>query len=192
MTDNDLRRDDLGPAPTLHGERVRLRPPKPSDVDDLLALGRHPQIVRAYGASYDGRQFRRADLEAWYAGLQRHAHAWVVEHDGRAVGEVRLDDFDRLHRFAEVIVVLTDPEVLGSGLAGEALELVVGYAFDKLGLHRLSMREMEYNEPALETAREAGFVVEGRERETAQVDGEWYGVVMLGLLVHEWQAHQAA
>lgn len=74
----------------------------------------------------------------------------------------------------------------------EDLELMVGYAFGTLGLHRLSMQEMEYNEEALETARTCGFVVEGRERESAQVDGTWYDLVLLGLLADEWEAREAA
>ncbi len=54
-------------------------------------------------------------------------------------------------------------------------------------LHRISVRVVEYNARALRACQKCGFVIEGREREAALVDGAWYDDVMKGLLDREYR-----
>lgn len=194
MADQTARPDDSRPVPTLTGTKVVLRAPRRSDVDDLREIGRRPEIVRAFGStpSPDRSEFSDEELEDWFAGLLEEPHAWIVEHKGRGVGELRLEELSSLHGFAEVVLVIADPELHGRGLGSEALELVADHAFGELGLHRLGMRVMDDNEPAIGAAESCGFVVEGREREVALVDGERHDIVLLGLLAREWRARRAA
>lgn len=164
-----------------------LRPPRPSDVEDKLRAGRHAEIVRSYGGSYDGRQPSREDTERWYEKLVEHAHAWVIEHEGRAIGEIRLDDLDLNDGRAMLAVGLNQPDLLDQGLGTEAIGLVLGHAFGSLGLHRVGLRVLEFNRRAIRAYEKTGFQVEGREREAALVDGERYDDVMMGVLGSEWQ-----
>jgi RimJ/RimL family protein N-acetyltransferase len=46
---------------------------------------------------------------------------------------------------------------------------------------------LAYNERAIRAYQKCGFVVEGRERETAFVDGKWHDDLMMGLLSTEFQ-----
>ena len=66
--------------------------------------------------------------------------------------------------------------------------LVLQYAFEVLKLHRISVRVVEYNTRALRAYEKCGFVVEGREREAAFVDGTWHADVMMGILDREHAA----
>jgi RimJ/RimL family protein N-acetyltransferase len=50
----------------------------------------------------------------------------------------------------------------------------------------MSVRAVEYNARAIRTYQKCGFVVEGREREAAFVDGIWYDDVMMGILDSEF------
>jgi [ribosomal protein S5]-alanine N-acetyltransferase len=74
----------------LSGDRVVLRAPRLEDVADRLAAGRGPEFRRMVGATGPGGPFRRADAERWCAALTAEAYGWVIEHDGRCVGEARL------------------------------------------------------------------------------------------------------
>jgi len=45
---------------------------------------------------------------------------------------------------------------------------------------------LEYNARAIRAYQKCGFVVEGREREAAFVDGIWHDDVMMAMLVREY------
>jgi RimJ/RimL family protein N-acetyltransferase len=62
------------------------------------------------------------------------------------------------------------------------MALVLDYAFNVLKLHRVSVRVVDYNLRAIRAYQKCGFMVEGREREAAFVDGNWYDDVMMAIL----------
>lgn len=178
-------------AAALYGNRVTLRGAKPTDVDDKLALGVDAEIVRMYGAASGVEPRSRAQLESWYQRLLDTPHAWVIEVNGRAVGEARLHSVHEADRRGSLAIGIDDPTLLGRGYGTEALNLLLGYAFDTMRLHRLGVRVIEYNARALRAYEKCGFVVEGREREAARIDNRWYDDVMLSLLAREWRERKA-
>lgn len=185
--------DDPSPLdlPVLTGERLTLRSPRASDVGDRLAIGRHPEVARMYGREPDGRALAHQEAYDWLARLIDHPCAWVIEHAGRAVGQVRLDDIDRHDDRASLAIGIEDAGLLGQGLGVEALHLAIGFAFGPLGLHRLSVRVLEYNTRAIRAYRRCGFVIEGRERQAAHVGEERYDDLIMGLLATEWAASRS-
>jgi RimJ/RimL family protein N-acetyltransferase len=74
------------------------------------------------------------------------------------------------------------PALLGKGLGTEATRLVLRHAFNDLGLHRVGLRVLAYNHRAIRSYEKCGFVIEGREREAALVDGAWHDDVLMGAL----------
>ena len=73
---------------------------------------------------------------------------------------------------AALAVGIDDPRRLGQGLGTEAIRLVAAYAFDVLGLRRLSLHVLAFNTRAIRSYESCGFVVEGRERRAALIDGD--------------------
>jgi RimJ/RimL family protein N-acetyltransferase len=177
----------MSASTTLSGKSVTLRAPKPEDVADRLALGQAPEIVRMFGGDPNAiRPLTEAAARQWVERLAEHPHAWVVEHEGRFLGEIRLDGLDLHDSRARLAVGLYDPAKLGVGLGREAIRVVLKYAFQELGLHRISLRVVDYNMRAIRCYRACGFVEEGREREAASVAGEWRDDVIMGLLAREF------
>jgi RimJ/RimL family protein N-acetyltransferase len=66
------------------------------------------------------------------------------------------------------------------------MRLLLGHAFDGLGLHRLSVRVLSHNARAIRAYEKCGFVFEGRERESALIDGAWHDDVIMGLIDREF------
>lgn len=75
-----------------------------------------------------------------------------------------------------------DPQLLWKGLGSEAIRLLLRHAFQELRLHRIGIRVLAYNTRAIRAYEKCGFVIEGREREAAFVNGAWHDDVMMGLL----------
>lgn len=71
------------------------------------------------------------------------------------------------------------------------MRLALAHAFDTLGVHRISVRVLAYNTRAIRAYEKCGFMEEGRERESAWVDGAWHDDVMMGILEGE-MAHRHA
>jgi RimJ/RimL family protein N-acetyltransferase len=152
-----------------------------------LALGTDPDIMRMYGAGRsDNRPLTEAAAKRWVQRLFDHDYAWVIEFENSLIGEIRLDHVDLRGRRASLAIGIEDKSRLGMGLGTEAIRLTLGYGFNVLNLHRLSVRVLAYNTRAIRAYQKCGFVVEGREREAAFVDGAWHDDVMMGILDREF------
>lgn len=176
------------PVPDLDGERVSLRRARAEDIEARRKLGNDPDIVRMYGGdSRNARPMTEEEAERWVQRLLDHDHAWIID-AGALIGEIRLDRVDFWDKRAVLAVGIADKARLGQGLGTEAIRLVLRYAFDVLDLHRISARVLEFNTRAIRAYEKCGFVVEGRERESAHVDGKWHDDVMMGVLGNEFAA----
>ena len=115
--------------------------------------------------------------------------AWAIEWEGQLIGGVRLDDLDLASRSATLAIGIYHPRWWDRGLGTEAADLVLAHAFDGLQLHRVALRVLAFNERAVASYRKLGFVEEGRERESAFIDGEWHDDLRMSVLDREWRAH---
>ncbi len=174
-------------SPVLTGPRLTLRPPRPEDAAARVALGDDAGIVRMFGGVVaDLAPLTLERAEDWVAHLAVFEHAWVIEEAGRMIGSVFLHSVSQGDRRARLALGILDPGRHGIGLGREVIGLVLSHAFGSLGLHRVELRVLAYNEPAIRCYRACGFQVEGRERQTALVGGEWHDDMVMGILSHEF------
>jgi RimJ/RimL family protein N-acetyltransferase len=177
-------------VPILTGPRVTLRPPRDSDVDERLVLGRDPEIHRMYGGSANAKPLTREDVEASLAKWMADPNAWVIEHEGRFTGNIVLHSVNQEDRRARLALGIADPGKLSQGLGSEAIRLVLAHGFGPMGLHRIDLRVLAYNTRAIRAYEKCGFRFEGRERESALIDGEWHDDMIMGILAHEFVGQQ--
>lgn len=176
----------------LEGKNLRLRRATAGDVEARLSLGSHAEIVEMFGASRDAvRPLTREGAARWVQRLIDHPHAWVIEAHGRLIGEIRLDNVDLHDRHASMAIGILDPSLLGRGLGSEAILLLLRHAFTDLRLHRIGIRVLAYNRRAIRAYEKCGFVIEGREREAAFVNGAWHDDMIMGLLRQEFLARNS-
>lgn len=171
----------------LQGPRLLLREPRDGDVADRLALGNTPEIQRMFGA--DPAQTRELTEDAargWVEFQKREAWGWIIDLDGRCIGNIRLHTLNLADERANMAIAILDPDLLGQGLGGEAMRLVADYAFGPMGLHRLSMRVLSFNTRAIAAYRKLGFVEEGVERESALIGGTRHDDIIMGLLARDF------
>jgi RimJ/RimL family protein N-acetyltransferase len=105
-----------------------------------------------------------------------------------SIGFVGCFNIDWHARAAELGVILGSKEHLGKGYGTEAVTLLLKFAFDELGLHRLFLRVFDFNERAIQSYRKCGFVEEGRLREAYYRDGAYFDIIMMSILEEEYQA----
>ena len=172
--------------PALIGKRVTLRRPREEDFVARLRLGTDAEIFRMYGGNRSDLSPMTEELaRRWVGRLLDHDYAWIIE-AGTLIGHVRLDCVDLRDKRASLAIGIEDSAQLGKGLGSEAVTLILGYAFNVLKLHRVRVRVVRYNLRAIRAYQKCGFVVEGREREAAFVDGIWHDDVMMAILDREY------
>jgi RimJ/RimL family protein N-acetyltransferase len=177
---------DVSTVPVLHRPNVTLRRAVSEDVQARLALGRDPGIFEMFGVSRDAiKPMTREDAEAWVQRLIEHTYAWVIER-GALIGEARLDRSEHAAPSRVLCCRHSGSRLLGQGLGTEVARLVLGYAFQQLKLHRVSLRMLACKDRAIRSYRKCGFVLEGREREAAHVNGRWHDDLRMGLLEQEF------
>ncbi|MFJ7354444.1 GNAT family N-acetyltransferase [Phyllobacterium sp. NPDC097923] len=114
---------------------------------------------------------------------------WLMrKHTWLTLTEARLNLIHPPSRMSTLAIGIYDTASLGRGLGSRAIRLTLGHAFLTIRLHRIGIRVPAYNRRAIRTYEKCGFIVEGRERETALVNGTRHDDIMMGLLEHEFQS----
>jgi RimJ/RimL family protein N-acetyltransferase len=193
---------DFSIKPTLTGEKVVLRPFGDDDLADIRAVLLDPEARILTGSVHDAAQARAAEspgeerlLLDWYRGRGDQADrldlAVIDRAAGRCVGEAVLNEWDPGNESCNFRILL-GPAGRDRGLGTEATRLIVGYGFERLGLHRISLEVYAFNPRARRAYEKVGFRPEGVLRESLRYNGEWIDAMIMSILAPEWGRGTAA
>ncbi len=175
--------------PTLNGQRVKIRWLKDADLPALFKIFSDSEVTR-YWSSLPFQQRDDAgkllgDIRSLF--LSRTLFQWGVARveDDAVVGTCTLARLDVNHRIAEVGFALAR-DCWGRGYMKEALPLMIGFAFSRLGLRRLEADVDPRNIASLRLLERFGFKQEGLLRERYCMNAELQDAVLLALLRREW------
>ncbi|MGP4038292.1 GNAT family N-acetyltransferase [Gracilibacillus sp. D59] len=172
-------------APTISGNKVILRQPIESDIEDYLNIDHNLELIRMYGGNRTKIKTKtRSDAEEFIKKIRSNPLEWCIEFQGRCIGQARLTVHKHDNR-ARYAVGLFDPSTWGKGIGQEVTKLVLDFAFYKLSLHRVDLRVLEYNKRAIKCYEKCGFTKEGVEREAAFIEGKYETDVMMSILDRE-------
>ena len=107
--------------------------------------------------------------------------------EGKIIGHVQLHSIDWQDRSAELGLGFARISDRGKGYGTNALQLIVSYAFDHLGLHRLAANPVAFNSPAIRVLEKCGFQLEGHQRDAFFFGGRWYDRVNYSILEAEFR-----
>ena len=164
---------------------VYLRPMGYEDTD-LIVSWRNQEAVRR-NFIYQER-FTKESHENWIHTMVetgKVVQMMICETEGgRPIGSVYLRDIDRRHNKAEYGIFIGVEEARGKGYGTMAARLMIRYAFEEMGLHRLFLRAFTDNVRAIRSYEKAGFEKEACLREDVCIDGPYRNIVLMGIL-HE-------
>lgn len=176
---------------TLETEGLRIRPITRQDAADVIRWRNSPQVQQHF---IDRRPFTPEGQECWMASQVDPGHVaqFIIEllPEKRPVGSVYLRDIDPQHRKAEYGIFIGEDDARGHGCGTKAARLILQYAFETLGLHRVFLRVLADNPAAAASYRKAGFVQEGCFRDDVFVGGKYVDVIFMSILREEWEAQQ--
>ncbi len=171
----------------LRGPRITLRPLGSGDLRRCVKWFSDPQVTRFLGRN---ASVTIAEEERWFGEYRRRSdeQIFAIEVDGRHVGNLGLHKVDRVHRKAELGIMIGEPTYWSRGYGTEALRTALRYGFDALGLNKISLDVLEYNARGIRSYEKCGFQREGIHREDVYKDGRFVNVVRMSLLAREFEA----
>ncbi|KAG9315658.1 acyl-CoA N-acyltransferase [Chiua virens] len=167
-------------------DRLFLRAFEESDVEHLIILHNDARVQRFITnepivprpPKYKERLKQWAEQCSLYFTL-------VLRETGEFVGQCSIMVQEPKNRDGFFGIALR-PEFWGSGYGQEASKFVIGYAFQALGVQRVSLSVFEENEAAVSLYKRLGFKEEGRKRRCNWVEGHWEDMIHMGVLDDEW------
>ena len=186
---------DFSVKPTLTGERAELRPfDLASDAGALREMLQDTEALKLTGSARftEWTNEKEALFLDWYGSrneqLDRLDLAVVDRGTGQCVGEAVLNERDEANASCGFRILL-GPRGRDRGLGTESVRLMIGYGFERLGLHRISLEVYSFNPRARHVYDKAGFVAEGVLRDALRWNGGWIDATLMSILAPEWERH---
>ncbi len=178
-----------GRTKTIRGERIELR--------------RHArENYRLYGEWYGDQEIWR--LTSWAASplsppaverlfedreLSSTDDSFAIHLKGEEepIGVISLMNVSDANDSAELSVIVGHPEYRHHGYGADAIDTLLRYGFEELGLNRVGLSVFDFNEDAISTYERAGFREEGRLRQALKRDGTFHDAILMSVLEPEWR-----
>ncbi|GGU99202.1 GNAT family N-acetyltransferase [Streptomyces spectabilis] len=178
------------------GEGAELRPLEPWNAEEFLE---HIDRAREFAGPWVPMTVKVTDLDSARQVLQRYADKQAADTgrlygvwlDGTLVGGVFFRVFDIETDSCEVGVWL-QPSATGRGLVTAAARVLIDWAVDQRGMHRVEWLVSSLNDPSKAVAKRLGLVRDGVLRESFPWQGIRHDMEVWSVLAPEWRAARAA
>lgn len=178
------------PGPVfLENETVTLRPAEQDDISFLRENEQDPRVRASRSVHLPVDSDWGEERVGGTMGRDGDTIGLFICDEQSPVGFVYLlreQPSAEVFRFGELAYWIT-PDEMGNGYATAGSGLILSYAFNELGLHRVDASTFDSNEASRRVLEKLGFTEEGRSRRKALVDGKWTDMVRFGLLSDEWE-----
>lgn len=111
--------------------------------------------------------------------------AIIEKKTGRHVGNIKIDSIVTPwwdHRLGEVGLIIGEKSCWGKGYATEAIRLVMRFAFERAGLHKLTAQCYATNLGSAKAFLRAGFIQEGVRRSHVFFHGKYVDLLLFGVM----------
>ncbi|ALO11199.1 Acetyltransferase [Streptomyces venezuelae] len=179
-------------AISLGDDGAELRPLEPWQAEEFLAhmdrgrefVGEHIALPDFVADLDSARSFLRSYAEKAANDAGRIYGVWT---EGTLVGGVLFRTMDVAYGTAEAGCWL-EPSAAGKGLITRACRVIIDWAIEERGIHRVEWHASSKNEPSIAVARRLGMTKEGLLRENYPHRGTRADTEVWAVLAPEWRA----
>lgn len=185
------------PTYPIHTARLLIRPFQATDLDDLYAIRRVPEVVQYLYWDVQTRAETEEALKIKMTMTQLQAEgegialAVVQPESNCVIGEVSLFWASEPHQQGEVGFVF-HPDYQGQGYASEATKAMLAVGFDDYDFHRIYGRCDARNVGSYKLMERLGMRREAHFIHNEIFKGEWGDEFVYAILQSEWRDQPAA
>jgi RimJ/RimL family protein N-acetyltransferase len=179
-----------GRARTLDGERIELRRHVRANYRLYAEWYGDPEIWHL--TSWASSPLSRSAVERLFEDreLSTTDDSFAIHLRGEVepIGVISLMNMSKANESAELSVIVGYPDDRHHGYGSEAIDRLLRYAFETLGLNRIGLSVFEFNEEAISAYEKLGFVAEGRFRRAIKRSDGFHDAILMSILKTEWEA----
>jgi len=169
---------------------MHLRPFKTSDIKPLFEWFPDEESVLQWAGANMRWPLERKQMKQL---IKQHRsqpttrEAWAVLGDGgEMIGHAQIALQYRL-KTAHLGRIALAPNQRGTGRAQDMVRLIIEQAFSHSWVHRSDLMVYSHNHVAIAAYQRAGFVTEGRKRETTPIGGLVWDTLVMSMLRPEYE-----
>jgi diamine N-acetyltransferase len=174
------------------GERIVLRAWERSDMETFRRWFDDAEVTIYLGEAYPALSIEQEEEYYESRAADRHKYSIVTRDENVLIGNCALFGIQPKDRSAELGIVIGEKAYWNRGYGREAIGLLLEMAFDGLGLHRVWLRVMDFNERAHRCYQAAGLIEEGRLREDTYIKGHFCDTIVMGILAEEYRKRRVS
>lgn len=185
---------EMTDSPLFEGERIYLSAPYPEQDAEIVSGWTHDPELKRMTEAEPSRPLSPDEVEKKIESAlkkdddTRFEFMIRKQSDDRLVGSARIFGILWPHRCGRLEMLIGDASDRDQGYGSEALAILLRFAFHELNLYRLAAAAFAHNHKALRWLEQSGFIIEVRQREAIERDGERWDLLQLALLQPEWKA----
>lgn len=145
----------------MRNERVVLRPHEPDNLPAFLDWYANRELARL--TRHDQTPLTASQIRAFFQNsvlpmsTQGHSFGIHIADSRQLIGTCSLTDFSRDGRTATLRILIGPEPYWGRGFGTAAVSLLVGYGFERLGLHEIVLGVFDFNQRAIRAYEKVGF-----------------------------------
>lgn len=175
---------ELMKNPILESERVRLRPVKLEDAEDMYEYASDGETVRYVFEKHESLEETRDNIARYFLKSPAGKYAIELKREGKMIGTIDIRPMEE-HKIAELGYTL-NRKYWGSGYMTEAASLLLAFAFEKLGMEKVFAIHDVRNTASGKVMLRLGMQKEGVLRRHRVHKGEHLDMAYYGILREEY------
>ena len=152
----------------------------------------HLGVYLGWGESITTLEQAEGFIKRGIARYAEDALPWVaIWLEGRMVGGLLFFGLDRMVNSTEIGYWLA-ANATGRGVMGRAISAMLEFVFGELKINRLVLHADVRNQASRSVAERLGFVLEGIERQSWLLHGEYTDNALYAMLAEDWRTKRTA
>ena len=173
----------------IKGKKIDLAAVSSEYLEHYLRWINDPEVTDMLGDA--GIPLSRDKEREWIEGAlsgKRDGHIFtVLTKKGEPIGNVGFNHLDFRNGHATLGIMIGDKRFWDQGYGTDAIQTLLRYAFEELGLRKIELYLNPENERALACYKKCGFIEEGRARDHMFYKGRYLDDLQMGILKEEWK-----
>lgn len=169
----------------ITGKHIYLRDVRLSDVNEnYYRWMNDPEVIK-----YIESRFFPVSIEALEEYVKEKDKdkdsiflAIIYKENQKHIGNIKLGPINRIHRLADIGIIIGEKDYWGKGCAAESIRLISNYAFRTLNLHKLTAGCYKGNVASGKAFEKAGFIKEGVRKAHVFSEGKYQDILQYGLI----------
>ena len=174
---------------TLSTNRMLLKSITPAIINELFNSNSKEGIVAYFGVDEAGYEHLKSMVEQGMEAYRVTSCYFLLidKNTQKILGECGYHTWSIPHRRAELFYSLRNESDKLKGYMSEALNVILNYGFNELGIHRIAALTAPSNVASIALLSKFGFAFEGIHRQDYVVNGVNEDSACYSLLKWEWE-----